>query len=966
MSTGAYIKIAGNTINKLDIENEIINTYSPYDSNLAIFNANTSNANILLYNNNKRNLLSLASSNDVFNIISNNNNLISLSSNNSIFYSRNNNFVNNVNFNTINVNSNITVNAYNNIDYFNIKLKSNNSDIIKANNSNILLLKGNLGIGTYLPQKTVDISGDIKVNNVFTNQIINDTNYINLNDSFDGKRSITLNADVVNIPTELVVPTFKLTTVNVENSISKYSYSTNSYSSNIYSTQLYLDNNTIASRTNINGNILNILNSNILPLGTNNANNNIINIYSYTSNNTINLGLQPTLILDKYGQMIFGSNNNNIARGIIDINYTSNYPSCNILYANTNFNNLSNNLIIDKYGNVGINTINPLHSIHIVNNSNINYKSLIGLYSSNLSSSYLTISSNSVTVANLSSKGNLTLGNILQTDDYNINVQSSIRSPTIYTDNINTVLNSNINYNNNSLSNINSIYLNSNLNVSSNIVSSNLSVNTINTTSITATNFTTEYINIENLTINDKIFNVSSSNNFITTASNVLFTPYTTIDGLNIPVSNQKVLITPITGYEDAQFIGLNISSASRTVTSSLRVSSIKQSIYETYLYSITTSLLSYCQMGLVNDNLMLANNQNAEYPFYLIYGNTPVANGYGIHTLKITNNYTQFYNYLKITNNNTTGNYIINISTAGNKTQLGINLGDINNVPQNNLSLHTVGSIGFANAYGTFPTFYYSGNPLNDWVGIGYTNSSINVSGIYKFLVNGKSLFSDTLYAQTNLGIGNGVYPPLATLHVNGTTMLMGGNVGIGTNIAQRTLDVNGDINLSGKIFINGVQSNGSQFYNSPYAGYTNDIYYLPLNAVGNIGIGTTNTSYRLNVNGPVNFNNNLIVAGTVNAGNIASTSDIRVKENIEIIHGAVDKLKLLSGYYYNRKDLPNNPRECGCIAQEVIKVLPEVVYKNNDQMGISYGNMSALFIEAFKDINKRLEIIEKYLNIN
>ena len=62
---------------------------------------------------------------------------------------KNNNFVNNVNLNTINVNSNITLNAYNNIDYLNVKLKNNDDapmllDILDVLKNALLFIMENI------------------------------------------------------------------------------------------------------------------------------------------------------------------------------------------------------------------------------------------------------------------------------------------------------------------------------------------------------------------------------------------------------------------------------------------------------------------------------------------------------------------------------------------------------------------------------------------------------------------------------------------------------------------------------------------------------------------------------------------------------------------------------------------------------------------------------------------------------
>ena len=107
--------------------------------------------------------------------------------------------------------------------------------------------------------------------------------------------------------------------------------------------------------------------------------------------------------------------------------------------------------------------------------------------------------------------------------------------------------------------------------------------------------------------------------------------------------------------------------------------------------------------------------------------------------------------------------------------------------------------------------------------------------------------------------------------------------------------------------------------------------------------------------------------------SGNVTAYSDARVKENLKLIPNAIDKVKQLNGYTYDRTDQEpatpeeegvtyyHNPtnRHVGVIAQEVLKVLPEAVTggpnsnagSEDDHYSVAYGNMVALLIEAIKE---------------
>ena len=123
-------------------------------------------------------------------------------------------------------------------------------------------------------------------------------------------------------------------------------------------------------------------------------------------------------------------------------------------------------------------------------------------------------------------------------------------------------------------------------------------------------------------------------------------------------------------------------------------------------------------------------------------------------------------------------------------------------------------------------------------------------------------------------------------------------------------------------------------------------------------LGIGQTSPSYALDVDGTIRA-----------TGDVIANSDIRLKENIQEIPDALQKIKQLRGVTYNRKDLKGNPRQTGVIAQEVQKVLPEAVHEektNDKKLSVAYGNMIGLLIQAIKEQQKQITDLQKQLNTN
>ena len=83
--------------------------------------------------------------------------------------------------------------------------------------------------------------------------------------------------------------------------------------------------------------------------------------------------------------------------------------------------------------------------------------------------------------------------------------------------------------------------------------------------------------------------------------------------------------------------------------------------------------------------------------------------------------------------------------------------------------------------------------------------------------------------------------------------------------------------------------------------------------------------------------------------ANNVTAYSDIRLKEDLEPITDAIEKVQSLTGYTYTRID--SGQRQTGLIAQEVQKVLPEAVMDNGEHLSLAYGNLVGLLIEAIKE---------------
>lgn len=91
---------------------------------------------------------------------------------------------------------------------------------------------------------------------------------------------------------------------------------------------------------------------------------------------------------------------------------------------------------------------------------------------------------------------------------------------------------------------------------------------------------------------------------------------------------------------------------------------------------------------------------------------------------------------------------------------------------------------------------------------------------------------------------------------------------------------------------------------------------------------------------------------------GNVTAYSDARVKTDVKIIENPLDKINAIRGVTYLRTDSIYPNRHMGVIAQELLQIVPEVVeYDSADRYSVAYGNLSGLFIEAFKEHDKLIK---------
>jgi hypothetical protein len=96
----------------------------------------------------------------------------------------------------------------------------------------------------------------------------------------------------------------------------------------------------------------------------------------------------------------------------------------------------------------------------------------------------------------------------------------------------------------------------------------------------------------------------------------------------------------------------------------------------------------------------------------------------------------------------------------------------------------------------------------------------------------------------------------------------------------------------------------------------------------------------------------------------NITAYSDRKIKENIEPLEHPLEKLKRLGGYQY--KNRLANKNDCGIIAQEVEKILPQLVQTGSTEFDgvklktVNYNGIVALLVAAVNELQAKVERLE------
>ncbi len=198
-------------------------------------------------------------------------------------------------------------------------------------------------------------------------------------------------------------------------------------------------------------------------------------------------------------------------------------------------------------------------------------------------------------------------------------------------------------------------------------------------------------------------------------------------------------------------------------------------------------------------------------------------------------------------------------------------------------------------------------------------------------------------------------------------------GNVGIGTSNPYQKLMVNGNAQINGELILDNDLGGNLHFSNGLNRVYVKSLDEHKLSFQGKDGWGPgtwdvltidfDNGSEAVGIN-RVNPYYELDVNGIVRANTFTYNSDKRFKKNIKDLGGSLEKINALSGvsYQFNQNQHPDakfsSREQIGFIAQDVQKVLPELVYEDGEgYLSVDYISVIPVLVEAIKEQQKLIE---------
>jgi len=230
-----------------------------------------------------------------------------------------------------------------------------------------------------------------------------------------------------------------------------------------------------------------------------------------------------------------------------------------------------------------------------------------------------------------------------------------------------------------------------------------------------------------------------------------------------------------------------------------------------------------------------------------------------------------------------------------------------------------------------TTPQLYLASDNAGNSIDIGiigaYVSSGSKKTGLVKQASSGEwRLFSNTTAAPGN------VYDFTGATYDN---LRLGGIIGTGNSTIGGTLGVTGATTLSSTLSVSGLITSSSGISGGP-ASHTTGTF--------TDAVSTTSS---------------FTASGQITGGSFQTSSDARLKSNIEDSSYGLDKVLQLRSVQYDR----NDNHEVGLIAQEVEAILPEFVGESDGYKTVNYSQMVSVLIKAVQELSAEVNALKAKL---
>ena len=227
-------------------------------------------------------------------------------------------------------------------------------------------------------------------------------------------------------------------------------------------------------------------------------------------------------------------------------------------------------------------------------------------------------------------------------------------------------------------------------------------------------------------------------------------------------------------------------------------------------------------------------------------------------------------------------------------------------------------------------------------------------------------NLDSDTAHlttTQTFSGIKTFSAPITASAGVSGSASSTGsfGKMVVGSSgLAQSGSTLFEIKGQQGTLFNVTDEMSGSIFTANTIAG----IPVIEAFSDQSVKLGPFGNRFTIDVSGNVSASADIVADGDVVAYN---SSDMRLKNNLKVIEGALEKIDGIAGYEFDWND--NSPgwarqrgHDVGVVAQEIEKIHPEIVEeRKNGYLGVDYKRLVPLLIQSIKELKQEVEELKK-----